>query len=121
VARLATDDPQAITGKRLKGTSLNFPALASGQPAPAKALTVTASRQYGRGRWICRSDLGWIVESGDRIKPNRCQMSKIGRAFHWILTIGNGLLCLAGLATGNIVSAAVSGVLAGILAWQLTW
>jgi hypothetical protein len=48
-------------------------------------------------------------------------MSKIGRAFHWVLTIGNGLLCLSGLATGNIVGAAVSGVLAGILAWQLTW
>jgi hypothetical protein len=48
-------------------------------------------------------------------------MSKIGRAFHRVLTIGNGLLCLSGLATGNIVGAAVSGVLAGIPAWQLTW
>jgi hypothetical protein len=48
-------------------------------------------------------------------------MSKFVRAFHWVLTIGNGLLCLSGLATGNIVGAAVSGVLAGILAWQLTW
>jgi hypothetical protein len=48
-------------------------------------------------------------------------MPKIGRAFHWVLTIGNGLLCLSGLATGNIVGAAVSGVLAGVLAWQLTW
>jgi hypothetical protein len=48
-------------------------------------------------------------------------MSKFGRVFHWVLTIGNGLLAVTGPLAGSYGAAAVSGVLAGILAWQLTW
>jgi hypothetical protein len=48
-------------------------------------------------------------------------MSKLGRVFHWVLTIGNGLCCITSAATGNVRGAVVSGGLAAILAWQLTW
>jgi hypothetical protein len=48
-------------------------------------------------------------------------MSKLGRAFHWALTIGNSLLAITSLAAGSYGAAALSGVLAGVLAWQLTW
>jgi hypothetical protein len=40
---------------------------------------------------------------------------------HVPLTIGNWVLCLTNLVSGNFTSAAVSGAIAAILTWQLTW
>jgi hypothetical protein len=48
-------------------------------------------------------------------------MAKVERVFHWVLTLGNGLICVTCLVGGNLAGAAVSGFLAAILAWQLTW
>jgi hypothetical protein len=48
-------------------------------------------------------------------------MSKVGNFFHVFLTIGNGVLCVTSLLAGNYGPAAISGLLAAILAWQLTW
>jgi hypothetical protein len=47
--------------------------------------------------------------------------SRIMHALHPIFAWLNAIICVGDLATGNFTGAAIAGVLAGILFWQMTW
>jgi hypothetical protein len=48
-------------------------------------------------------------------------MSKAAGLIHVLLTIGNWAICVTQAAAGNYGAAAIAGIIAGILSWQLTW
>jgi hypothetical protein len=65
------------------------------------------------------SDNGRIVDVAIAQPMVECTMFRI---FHGIATIGNGVLCLSGLASGDYGMAAFNGVLsAWLITQQLHW